>query len=161
MSERYWLFKSEPLTYSIDDLAIDRCTDWEGVRNYQARNFMRDQMRVGDLGIFYHSNAHPPGAAGICRVSQPARPDHFAWDRTSPYFDPQSSPAHPRWCMVQIEFVAKLAKFVSLAEMRHDPHLQEMLLLKKGQRLSIQPLTPAQFQRICELGDTSLLISPV
>lgn len=151
-SQQYWLFKSEPRTYSIDDLALDRLTDWEGVRNYQARNFMRDQMRVGDLGIFYHSNAQPSGAAGVCRVSQPARPDHFSWQTDSPYFDPQSQPTNPRWWMVQIEFVAKLEKFVSLELMRQDPNLQDMPLLQKGQRLSILPLQRGHFQRICELG---------
>ncbi|MDX1976718.1 MAG: EVE domain-containing protein [Pseudanabaenaceae cyanobacterium bins.68] len=149
---QYWLLKSEPLTYSIDHLASDRTTDWEGIRNYQARNFMRDQMQVDDLAIFYHSNTKPPGAAGVCRISQPAHPDHSAWNPSSPYFDPTASPTHPRWWMVEVTFISKFKQLVSLPTMRQDPELQDMLLLQKGQRLSIQPLTASQFHRICILA---------
>lgn len=149
---QYWLLKSEPLTYSIDHLASDRVSDWEGVRNYQARNFMRDQMQADDLAIFYHSNSKPSGAVGVCRISRSARPDHSAWNPQSPYFDPRSSAANPRWWMVEVAFESKFRQLVSLAVMRQDPELQGMRLLQKGQRLSILPLTAAEFQRICVLG---------
>jgi predicted RNA-binding protein with PUA-like domain len=157
MSKKYWLLKSEPITYSIDHLQSDRTSPWEGIRNYQARNFMTTAMQVGDLGIFYHSNCKPPGAAGICRVSKPAFPDHFAWDRSSAYFDPASTSDKPRWFMVEVEFVIKFERLVSLAEMRADPKLEGMVLLQKGQRLSIQPLTLKYFQRICSLAGADLI----
>jgi predicted RNA-binding protein with PUA-like domain len=156
MTERYWLLKSEPLTYSIEHLQSERTTAWEGIRNYQARNFMTTEMQVGDLGIFYHSNCKPPGAAGICRISKPAFPDHSAWDQSSAYFDPASTPAKPRWFMVEVEFMLKFDRLVSLAEMRSDPKLEGMLLLQKGQRLSIQPLIARFFEQICILAGTDL-----
>ncbi len=154
--EKYWLLKSEPITYSIDQLERDRLSRWEGVRNYQARNFMTEQMQVDDLAIFYHSNTKPPGAAGICRISQPAIPDFTAWDLASDYFDPASMPDKPRWYMVEVEFVRKFPRLVSLSEMREDPELEGMLLLQKGQRLSIQPLTFEYFQQICNLSEMNL-----
>jgi predicted RNA-binding protein with PUA-like domain len=150
---KYWLLKSEPITYSIEHLERDRVSRWEGVRNYQARNFMTQEMQVGDLAIFYHSNCKPPAAAGICRISQPAVPDFTAWDLESDYFDPKSTPKNPRWFMVEVEFVRKFEQPVSLTGMRNEPKLNGMLLLQKGQRLSIQPLTLHYFQHICDLAE--------
>ncbi len=147
----YWLMKSEPDVYSIDDLARDGRTHWEGVRNFQARNFMRDQMKVGDEVLFYHSNADPPGVAGLARVVREAYPDPAAWDPRSPYFDEQSSPDQPRWVMVDVAFVEKFPRLVTLDEIRQDPALADMILVKRS-RLSVQPVTAGQFRRILELA---------
>ena len=149
---KYWLMKSEPSVYSVEDLQNDGTTQWEGVRNYQARNIMRDDMHIGDLVIFYHSNAKPPGVAGIGRVSREAYPDHFAWDTTSHYFDKRSTPDKPIWMMVDVEFVCKAQRLVSLAELKADPALQEMIVTQKGSRLSVQPVSEAHFQHICKLA---------
>ena len=148
----YWLLKSEPDVYSIGDLARDGQTCWEGVRNYQARNFMRDQMAVGDLALFYHSNAKPPGVAGIAKVCKPAYPDHFSWDPESKYFDPKSTPENPRWMMVDVEHVETFPELVSLPTLREQPELATMRLLQKGSRLSVLPITKAEFKHICQLG---------
>lgn len=147
----YWLMKCEPDVYSIDDLARDGHTHWDGVRNYQARNLMRDQMQVGDEVLFYHSSADPAGVAGIARVIRSAYPDPSAWDPGSHYFDPGSSPEQPRWLMVDVAFVERFPKLVSLEEIRQDAALQEMVLVKNS-RLSVQPVTPAEFRRILELA---------
>ncbi|WP_316358505.1 EVE domain-containing protein [Candidatus Neptunichlamydia sp. REUL1] len=149
---RYWLIKSEPTTYSIDDLKRLKQDHWEGVRNYQARNFMRDEMRVGDLALFYHSNATPPGVVGVARVCREAHPDFFAWDPESKYFDPKSSPDNPRWMMVDVEFVEKFSRLIPLEELRGYPELEEMVLLQKGSRLSVQRATKAEFTFIRKLG---------
>lgn len=149
---QYWLMKSEPNTYSIDDLEKDRTTCWKGVRNYQARNFMRDKMEIGDLVLFYHSNSQPPGVAGIAKVVKKAYPDSFTQDPKSKYFDPKASEENPIWMMVDIEFVEKFKKLASLPEIRKVSDLQDMLLLKKGMRLSIQPITKKHFTKIQELG---------
>ena len=148
----YWLLKSEPDVYSIGDLARDGQTCWEGVRNYQARNFMRDQMAVGDLALFYHSNAKPPGVAGIAKVCKSAYPDHFSWDPESKYFDPKSTPDNPRWMMVDVEHVDIFPELVSLPTLREQPELATMRLLQKGSRLSVLPITKAEFEHICQLG---------
>lgn len=140
--------KSEPEVYSIDDLASDGSTHWDGIRNYQARNTMRDDMQVGDMVLFYHSNAKPPGIAGIARVCKPAYPDHTQFDPDSKYFDAKSDPENPRWLMVDIEFVAKLPELIPLDRLRDDPALEGMPLLQKGQRLSVQPVHPEHFQHI-------------
>ena len=147
---RYWLMKSEPGSYSIDNLERDGTTHWEGVRNYQARNLMRG-MAEGDLVLFYHSNADPPGVAGVARVEKPAYPDHYAWDPDSRYFDPKSSPDQPRWWMVDIAFVERLPRLVPLAELKADPALQEMLVTGRS-RLSVQPVKPDEFRRVVELA---------
>jgi predicted RNA-binding protein with PUA-like domain len=120
MAKQYWLMKSEPDVFSIDDLERDGTTCWEGIRNYEARNTMRDRMKVGDEVLFYHSNASPPGVAGIARVSREAYPDHFAFDAGSRYFDPKSDPENPRWFMVDLEFAEKLDRVVPLTEIRKD-----------------------------------------
>ena len=149
---RCWLMKSEPAVFSIQHLARDRVTDWTGVRNYQARNFMRDDMRVGDAVLFYHSNADPSGVAGLARVSRTARPDPSAWRKGDPAFDPRSTPDQPVWVMVEVEFVEAFPRVVSLDQLRADPALADLLVLRRGQRLSVQPVTPAHYQRVCRLG---------
>lgn len=147
-----WLMKSEPDVFGIDDLAKSGETSWDGVRNFQARNFMRDRMRVGDPVLFYHSNAKPPGVAGLARVSAPAHPDHTALDPASDYYDPKSTPENPRWMMVDVAFVEKFPDIVSLAELRETPGLEDMLVIKRGMRLSIQPVTTADFDRVVAIG---------
>ena len=151
MAKRYWLMKSEEEVYSIRDLERDGTTCWEGVRNYEARNLMRDEMRVGDGVLFYHSNAKPPGVAGIARVSKRAYPDHFAFEKGNPYFDPKSDPENPRWFMVDVEYVEGFEEVVSLNEIKARPDLAEMALIKRA-RLSVQPVTKEEFQIIKKMG---------
>lgn len=148
---RYWLMKSEPSTYSIEDLRRDGRTGWEGVRNYQARNFMRDDMRPGDGVLFYHSNATPPGVAGIARVVRAGYPDETALDPASHYFDPKATPEEPRWYRVDIEFVEAFPELVPLAALHEVPGLENMLVTKKS-RLSVQPVTEAEFEIVRALG---------
>jgi predicted RNA-binding protein with PUA-like domain len=151
MARRHWLMKSEPDVFSIDDLAKKKREHWDGVRNYQARNFMRDEMKVGDEVLFYHSNAKPPGVAGLARVVKEGYPDHTAWNPKSDYHDPKSTPNAPRWFMVDVEFVEKFSSFLSLDALREVPGLEDMVLLQRS-RLSVQPVTPAQFRIIVALG---------
>ncbi len=141
---RYWLMKSEPEAYGIDELARDGVTAWWGVRNYQARNFMRDQMRVGDRGFFYHSNCAEPGIVGIIEVCAPAYPDATQFDRKHKYFDPKSTPENPRWLNVDVKLVKK-TRLVSLSELRNHKPLANMRVLAKGNRLSITPVDPAEW----------------
>lgn len=149
---KYWLMKSEPDVYSIDQLKKDKRTWWEGVRNYQARNFMID-MEVGDLVLFYHSNATPPGIAGIAKVSKPAAPDELQFDKKSEYYDAKSSPEKPRWSCVEVAFVKKFKNFISLPELRENAKLTDMTVLQKGSRLSVQPVDKKHFELIEKLGD--------
>lgn len=149
---RHWLMKSEPNDYSIDDLERDGTTHWDGVRNYQARNLMRDQMSVGDAVLFYHSQLRPPGVVGLAEVVRDAYPDHTAWDPDSKYFDPKSSPEDPRWFMVDIAFVRKFDRMVTIDEMRERPELEDMVLLKRS-RLSVQPVTPQEFEVIVAMAE--------
>ena len=144
----YWLMKSEPDAFSLDALkaAPKKTTIWDGVRNYQARNFMRS-MKVGDKAIFYHSNATPPGVAGVCKVAKAAEPDPTQFDPHSKYYDPASKPADPRWDWVTVAPVKKLP-FVSLAELKAIPELADCRLLAKGNRLSVMPLTKDEFDTI-------------
>ena len=148
---RYWLMKSEPGSYSLDALERDGSTCWEGVRNYQARNLMRE-MQTGDLVLFYHSNADPPGAAGTAQVEREAYPDHFSWDPDSRYFDPKSSPEEPRWWMVDLRFVERFDRFVPLAELKADPTLAGMLVTGRS-RLSVQPVEAVDFETVVRLGE--------
>ncbi|MCP4448468.1 MAG: EVE domain-containing protein [Myxococcales bacterium] len=154
MAKRYWLMKSEPDVYSIDDLECNGSTPWEGVRNYQARNFMRDEMKVGDGVLFYHSNTKPPGVVGVGKVSRAGYPDGFAFDKKSKYFDPKSDPEEPRWIMVDVAYVSTLGRCVSLDEMKEVPGLSEMLVIRKGMRLSVQPVQKNEFQLVKKLGNT-------
>lgn len=144
--------KSEPDVFSIDDLERKGRAPWDGVRNYQARNFMRDDMRAGDWILFYHSNAAPPGVAGLARVCREAYPDPTAWDPKSAYHDPRSSPEHPVWLMVDVEFVERFPHFVSLDELKTDRALAGLMVTRRGMRLSVQPVDPAHFRRIRERG---------
>ncbi|MEE4608066.1 MAG: EVE domain-containing protein [Desulfobacteraceae bacterium] len=148
---QYWLMKTEPSVYSIDDLARDGRTAWEGVRNYQARNFMRDRMRPDDRVLIYHSNTAPPGVVGLARVCSAAYPDPTALDPASHYYDSRSSVDNPVWFLVDVCFEEKFSRLVSLAELRADPSLEGMGLLQKGQRLSIMPIEPAHFAHILAL----------
>ena len=154
---KYWLFKSEPETFGIDDLAKSprRTTAWEGVRNYQARNMMRDEMRRGDLGFFYHSSCDVPGIQGVVEVVREAHPDASAFDPDSPYHDPASDPANPRWQLVDVRLVRRFARPVTLEELkRHaDGKLKDMIVLRRGNRLSITPVTPTEWKFILSLAD--------
>lgn len=149
---KYWLMKSEPDVYSIDQLKKDKRTWWEGVRNYQARNFMID-MEVGDLVLFYHSNATPPGIAGIAKVSKPAAPDELQFDKKSEYYDAKSTPEKPRWSCVEVSFVKKFKNFISLPDLRDNAKLADMMVLQKGSRLSVQPVDKKHFELVEKLGD--------
>ncbi len=147
---QYWLMKSEPDTFGIDDLAArpNATEHWDGVRNYQARNMMRDQMRVGDRVFFYHSACKTPGIAGIAEVVREAYADHTARDPDSKYYDPKASDDEPRWYMVDVKFVRKLNRLIPLSELKGHPALLDMPLLKKGNRLSIMPIDAADWQTI-------------
>lgn len=150
----YWLLKSEPGSFSIHDLAAspDQTTCWDGVRNYQARNFMRDEMRVGDRVLFYHSNARPPAVAGTAVVVREAYPDHTAWTRGDDHFDPQASPRNPVWQMVDIRLDEIFDEPISLDTLRDVPASKDMELLRRGSRLSVQPVTKAQFEAVLRLA---------
>lgn len=150
---RHWLVKSEADCFSYDDLVASpkRTTFWDGVRNYQARNYMRD-MKRGDLILFYHSNAEPAGVAGIAEVARTAYPDHTAFDESHEHYDPKSKPAAPLWDMVDVKAVEKLPRYVSLDEMRSDADLAEMVVLRRGNRLSVTPVTPGEFAAVKRLG---------
>ena len=147
----YWLFKSEPDVFSYDDLARKGSEGWDGVRNYMARNFMR-AMKVGDQAIFYHSQATPPGVAGVCKVIKMAEPDMSQFDPSSKYFDPASKVSDPRWDLVTVAPVKKL-NFVSLETLRTLPELSGCRLLAKGNRLSVMPLAPPEFQAIVAFSE--------
>lgn len=149
----YWLVKSEPDEFSIDDLyrRPKRTEHWDGVRNYQARNFMRDGMKKGDQVFFYHSNCETPGIVGIARVVREAYPDHTAFDPEDPHYDPKSDPENPRWLMVDVQYVRKLKRTISLAELKDNPALEDMALVRKGNRLSVMPVTDEQWQTILDM----------
>ncbi len=147
----YWVCKSEEKVYSISDLERDGTTFWEGVRNYQARNFIRDDMKIGDLVIFYHSNADPAGAAGVCEIVKEAYPDHFAFDPESKYFDAKAREGEPRWFMMDVKFVKKFKRVIPIKELKENPKLQDMQLVKRGNRLSVMPATKAEFDAILEM----------
>ncbi len=149
----YWLMKSEPSEFSIDDLAKakEQSVAWFGVRNYLARNFMRDQMKVGDDVLFYHSSCPAPGVAGLARVSTNAYPDETQFDKKSKYFDAKATRETPRWMLVDVQLVKK-TRLVSLAEMRKTKPLEDMLILQRGNRLSITPVTAGQWKAVLKLA---------
>lgn len=149
---KYWLMKSEPDVYSIDHLKKNKRDHWDGVRNYQARNFMRDEMKVGDQVLFYHSNCKVPGVVGVAEVCKEGYPDHTAFDQRSKYYDPKSDLDKPRWIMVDVIFKNKLSRVVSLEEMKDTRALSEMKVLQRGNRLSITPVTKAEFNTILKMG---------
>jgi len=150
----YWLFKSEPFKFSFDDLKSmpDQTSHWDGIRNYQARNFLRDSTKIGDLVLFYHSRVDPPGVVGVAEITSEPYPDYTAWDSKSDYFDPKSRPENPTWIMVDVTFREEFKNTVTLDEMKNHPELKEMLVVKRGQRLSVQPVEERHFQIVCEMG---------
>jgi predicted RNA-binding protein with PUA-like domain len=151
---KYWLMKSEPSTFGIDDLARAprRRSRWDGVRNYQARNMLRDEMQKGDLAFFYHSSCEVPGIYGIARIVRGGYPDSTAFDRRHAHFDPKSDPAAPTWYMVDIELVRRFASPLTLEKLKANAHaLDELLVLKRGNRLSIMPVTPTQWRKVLAL----------
>ena len=147
----YWLMKSEPDVYSIDDLQRDGREMWDSIRNYQARNMMRDDMRIGDQVFFYHSNCKEPGIAGIARVCSKPYPDPTQFDEKSRYFDPKSSADNPRWVLVDVEFVRKLDRVITLKEIKSHPELEDMILTRRGNRLSIMPVDARHWKIILSL----------
>lgn len=154
MARRYWLMKSEPETFSIDDLrrAPAETTFWDGVRNYQARNLLRDEMAVGDGVLFYHSSADPPGVAGTAEIARAGYPDTSQFDPKSDHYDPDARPDEPRWYMVDVRFGQVFPKFVPLPALRETPALKDMVLLRKGSRLSVQPVTAKEWSVIVKMG---------
>lgn len=149
----YWLMKSEPDVYGIDDLknAAGKTDTWDGVRNYQVRNMMRDEMKRGDLAFFYHSNCKVPGIAGIMKIVREAYPDYTAFDPKEKYFDPKSDPDNPHWFMVDVRYVRKLKRVITLAEMKEHAELTELPLLRRGNRLSVMPVSGQQWEFILSL----------
>lgn len=150
--KRYWLMKSEPEVFSIDDLERDGKTMWEGVRNYQARNSMRDDMKIGDLVLFYHSNADPPGVAGLARVASEPYPDPTQFDPKSAYYDPKSKEDAPTWILVDVEHVETFPTLVTLEALKSQRALEDMLVVRRGMRLSVQPVDKKHFERVTKLG---------
>jgi len=150
----HWLFKSEPSCFSIDNLAAlpKRTSPWDGVRNYQVRNMLRDEIKVGDLAFFYHSSCTPPGIAGIVEVVKAGYPDYTAWDSQSDHFDSGSTPENPRWYMVDVKLQQKFSQLVTLEQMKAQPKLKNMLILRKGNRLSITPVSAEEWKVIVKLG---------
>lgn len=149
---KFWLMKSEPDVFSIDHLKKDKTTWWEGVRNYQARNFMMKDMQVGDEVLFYHSNATPPGVAGLARVSKLAEADKLQFDKKSEYHDPKAALDKPIWFCVQLEYNKHFKHFVSLNDLRENEKLADMTVLQKGSRLSIQPVDKKHFEIVKKMG---------
>lgn len=156
MGKRYWLMKSEPEDYSFEDLLAEpqQTAHWDGVRNYQARNFMWKEMKPGDGVLFYHSNCKPPHVVGTAQVASEAYPDHTAWEVGAKYFDLKSTPEKPRWYMVDIRAEAKLKNTVSLQAIKDNPRLTEMKVIQRGQRLSVQPVTPEEYAEIIRMSES-------
>jgi predicted RNA-binding protein with PUA-like domain len=152
---RYWLLKTEPTVYSIEHLKRDRVAAWDGVRNYQARNFMRDDMKPGDGILLYHSSCEPPGVAGIARVENPARIDPTQLDPKDHHYDPKAKPDNPPWVLVDIGFVAAFKELLPLERLRGEKPLATMALLQRGQRLSVQPVTREEWAVVCRLAGVS------
>jgi len=148
----YWLMKSEPDVFSIDDLKKKKTSGWDGVRNYQARNFMRDDMKLGDMVLFYHSSCEVPGVAGLAKVSKTSHPDPSQFDSKSEYYDPKATKEAPRWFMVEVEFVQKFDAVVTLAMIKDTKGLDKMPLVQKGSRLSINPVTSSEYKIILALA---------
>ena len=150
---KHWLMKSEPETFSIDDLRArpGQTEPWDGVRNYQARNMMRDEMKKGDLAFFYHSNCKTPGIVGIMEITQEAHPDPTAFDPQDPHYDPKSDPNNPRWILVEVKYQRKLNRVIPLTELRQQAPLKDMRLLQRGNRLSITPVTKREWDYILKL----------
>jgi predicted RNA-binding protein with PUA-like domain len=151
-AQRYWLMKSEPHTYSIADLKQDGTTCWDGVRNYQARNFMREDMHLGDGVLFYHSRVQPMGVYGVAEVVREAYPDDTAFDPSDPHYDPKSDPTNPTWMMVDIGYVGTFQEPISLATLKQTPGLDNMMVIQRGSRLSVQPVSREEWDIVMGLG---------
>ena len=149
---KHWLIKSEPDVFSIDHLARVQREPWSGVRNYQARNFMWKDMKPGDPALFYHSNARPPGIAGIAKVAGAPYPDATQFDAGSEYFDPKATVEKPRWWLVDFEFVGRFKQLLPLEAIKADPVLSEMMVCQRGTRLSITPVDPLHYKRACKVA---------
>ena len=158
----YWLMKSEPETFGIDDLKMrpNQTEHWDGVRNYQARNMMRDQMKLGDQVFFYHSNCDTPGIVGIMEIVKEAYPDFTAFDPKEKHFDPKSKPENPSWMMVEVKFVRSLRRTITLLELKQYPELTDLALVRRGNRLSIIPLTKTHWEFILALENVPALETP-
>ena len=152
----YWLMKSEPHVYSFDELIKDGSTHWDGVRNYQARNFMRDKMRIGDLVLYYHSNTKPPHIAGVSRICKESYPDITQFDKKSKYYDPKATEEVPRWFLVDMEPITKFDEMVTLDQLKDNDALEGMLVIKRGQRLSVQPVEKKHFDEVCSMASVSI-----
>jgi predicted RNA-binding protein with PUA-like domain len=154
MAIKYWLFKTEESVYSINDLSNEpeQITHWEGIRNYQARNFIRDDMKIGDRVLFYHSNSDPNAVVGICEIVREAYPDFFAFDKKSKYYDPKSKEDEPTWLMVDVKLVDKFNEPVTLKEIKANPKLSEMRLVQRGNRLSVFPVEKKEFDEILNMA---------
>lgn len=158
MGLRYWLFKSEPSAYSIDDLARNKKTYWDGVRNYQARNMLRDEVKKGDLVFFYHSNAEPMAIVGVMEIVKTAYTDHTAFDKNDEcHYDPKSDPDHPTWVMVDVMFVSRFEQPVTREMLKTNNDTSEMMVMKKGSRLSIQPVTKAEWEAVLRLAGATIV----
>lgn len=153
MGKKYWLVKSEPGAYSIDDLVRDKKTHWDGVRNYQARNFIRDDMKKGDQVLFYHSNAEPTAVVGICEVVKEGYPDFTAFDPEEKHFDSKSNNENPTWMMVDIKLIKKFKRPVTLKEIKENSKLQNMRLVQRGNRLSVMPVEKKEVDLIIKLSE--------
>jgi predicted RNA-binding protein with PUA-like domain len=145
---KYWLMKSEPDVFSIDDLKAKKKSGWDGVRNYQARNFMRDEMKLGDLVLFYHSSCEIPGIAGIAKISKESHPDPTQFNAKSDYYDPKSTKENPRWFMTEVEFVKKFNQIFTLTEIKKKIELKNMYVVQRGTRLSVTPVAKEEFEYI-------------
>ena len=148
---QFWLMKSEPETYSIDDLKEFQTDHWDGIRNYQVRNFFRDQMKIGDKAFFYHSNCKEPGIVGLMEIASEAYPDHTAFDSKEKYFDAKSDPENPRWLMLDVNYIRHTKRNITLSELRDHSSIKEMRLLQKGNRLSVIPMTKREWEYILGL----------
>ena len=148
---QFWLMKSEPETYSIDDLKEFQTDHWDGIRNYQVRNFFRDQMKIGDKAFFYHSNCKEPGIVGLMEIASEAYPDHTAFDSKEKYFDAKSDPDNPRWLMLDVNYIRHTKRNITLSELRDHSSIKEMRLLQKGNRLSVIPMTKKEWEYILGL----------
>jgi predicted RNA-binding protein with PUA-like domain len=151
-AKKYWLMKCEPEAYTIEDLERDGTTTWEGVRNFQARNSMRDDMKPGDGVLFYASNAEPSGVSGVAEIARPGYPDPFAFQAGHKYYDPKSDPDNPTWYMVDIRFVERFPEIIPLATLKETRGLEKMVVNQKGSRLSVQPVTKQEFDIVRRLG---------
>ena len=153
---KYWLLKSEPSTWSWDNQLQDKKCMWDGVRNYQARNFMRDKMKIGDMVLYYHSNTKPPHIAGISRICKESYPDITQFDKKSKYYDPKATEEVPRWFLVDMEPVTQFDEMVTLDQLKDNSALEEMLVIRRGQRLSVQPVEKKHFDEVCSMANIHL-----